>query len=235
MKNILLIAAMPEELDALKDKLSKFKEKSYGVIKGIEFKTKKGNVFAFVGKVGKANTAFNIGYLAAQMDIKRIINFGVAGSLSKNIVPLDVVVAEKVCYFDCDLTSDPKYKLGQMAGEELYYLADPTINRILNKINTTLNIKTGTIISSDSFATKANMTEDLLKHFDNPLCVDMESGAVGQISHRLNIPFTIIRAISDMVLAESNTDMFNEFLEMSSRRAASTVLHILNNEYVDEQ
>ena len=229
----LVIAPMDEELEALKQKLKNYKEKVYGDIKGFEFRAKKGKVIAIKGCVGKANTAYDIGYMAAKYDIKRIINYGVAGSLVDELVPLKVVVADKVCYYDCDLTSGGEYKLGQMAGEELYFETDKKVLKVLEKLNTTLDISVGTIISGDSFATKANMTDELLKNFDNPLCVDMESGATAQISHRLNIPFTIIRAISDKVFAEDNGGMFAEFCEMSSRRAASIVLHILNNEYVD--
>lgn len=236
MKYTLIICPMSEEFDELKAKIEKYKETAYGNISGIEFNSKAGKCFAFIGKIGKTNIGFDIGYLSNQLKIGRIFNVGVAGSLKAEIVPLSVVIATKVCYYDADLTAGGKYVIGQMAGEELYYETDKKILKLIDQVNTTVTIYKGTIISGDSFATSKNMSAALLTHFDDPLCVDMESGAVGQAARRLGVPFTVIRAISDNVFAEGdNSAIFNEFLSLSARRAASVLMHILNNEVVDEE
>jgi 5'-methylthioadenosine/S-adenosylhomocysteine nucleosidase len=239
MKINLVICPMKEEMDELLKKVGTYTTESYGEISGYQFKIGAENYFAFLGKIGKTNIGYDIGYLAAQLSIGKIYNVGVAGSLKADIVPLNVVVADKVCYYDADLTAggNSKYALGQMAGEEdLYFHADKEPLSNIEKLNTTLTIRVGTIISGDSFATKGNMKEDLLKHFDNPLAVDMESGAVGQAAKRLRVPFTVIRGISDNVFGEGdNNEVFYEFLSLSARRAASVFMHLVNKEYTEAE
>jgi adenosylhomocysteine nucleosidase len=236
MKMNLVICPMPEELEELMKKVKTYKAQKIGPIEGFAFAIGGEDYFAFLGKIGKANIGFDLGCLSNLVEIHKIYNIGVAGSLKDDLVPLNVVVADKVCYYDCDLTSagSSKYKLGQMAGEELYFPCDEESLKAVKSINTTLTVVTGTIISGDSFATKSNITKDLLSHFDNPLAVDMESGACGQMAHRLGVPFTVIRAISDNVFAEgNNSDVFYEFVNLSARRAASVFMHIVNKEFID--
>ncbi|MDD4532504.1 MAG: 5'-methylthioadenosine/S-adenosylhomocysteine nucleosidase [Bacilli bacterium] len=232
MKTTVVVFPMEEEMNELLPKLKKFKKVSYGMIDGVEFEAKRAKVFAFVSGIGKAKIGLKIGYLASRLDIAEIYNVGVAGSLVENIVPLNVVVATKVGYYDIDITGDGKYQLGQMAHEPMYFEADKENLNLLDKLNTTLTIRKGTIISGDSFATKTKMTKEFLKNFDNPLLVDMESAAVGQCAHDLDIPFTIIRGVSDYVFADDNGSAFEEYLYISARRAASVLLHLIDDPFI---
>ena len=80
------------------------------------------------------------------------------------------------------------------------------------------------------------MTAELLKHFDNPLVVDMESGACGQVALRLNVPFVVIRSISDNIIDDEKrqSDVYEEYLEMSAKRAASVLVHYLNKDMLED-
>lgn len=236
MKDInLVICPMKEEYDELVMQIEKKEDTSIGNIKGCSFQIKGENYFAFIGRIGKENIGFDIGYLSGIVNIKSIFNIGVAGSLVEDLVPLNVVVAEKVCYYDVDVSSGGNYVFGQMAGEDdLYFHADKKVLEVVDDLNTTLTIRKGTIISGDSFATKENMEKELLSKFDNPLAVDMESGAIGQASKRLKVPFTIIRGISDYVFSNDNGTSFAEFTSMSARRAATVFIHIANQEFVKD-
>lgn len=232
---ILIICPMKEELEALKGKITDKKEVTINDINGVEFDTKKGKCLAILGRIGKANIGFDLGTILSKYKVERIITLGVAGSLKKEIVPLNIVVANKVCYYDVDATSS-NYKLGQLPQEELYFECAKDFLDDLNKLNTTLTISKGLIITGDSFATYKNMTKELLANFDDPLAVDMESATVGQIAHRLNIPFNVIRGISDNINEdlEAQQDSFEEFLVLSSNRAAAILMHLLNEEYTTD-
>jgi len=231
----LVICPMKEEYDELVRQIAKKKDSSIGNIQGCTFHIKGEEYFAFIGKIGKENIGFDIGYISGLVNIKSVFNIGVAGSLKEDIVPLNVVVAEKVCYYDVDVSSGGNYVFGQMGGEDdLYFYADKKILSVIDDLNTTLTIRKGTIISGDSFATKENLSVDLLSKFDNPLAVDMESGAVGQACKRLKVPFTIIRGISDNVFADDNSTTFTEFTSLSARRAATVFIHITNQEFIKD-
>ena len=236
MKTALVICAMKEELQELVGKIPEAKKTNIGLIEGYYFQVGSQDFFAFEGRIGKSNVGFDIGYLAGQVEIERIFSLGVAGSLKEDIVPLNVVVADKVCYYDVDVTSSGSSVLGQMPGCELYFKSDEKLVSSVKDLNTTLTIHVGTIITGDSFATKTNMTPDLLKHFDNPLAVDMESASIAQASMRLRVPFISIRGISDQVFAQAdNGEVFDEFLSLSARRAASVFLHMVKNEFVTDE
>jgi len=235
MKTTLVVFPMEDEFKELLPKLTKYKKVTYKNIEGIEFSTKRAKVFAFVSGVGKTKIGLKIGYLASQLDIKEIYNVGVGASLKEDIIPLTVVVATKAAYYDVDLTVDPKYKFGQMSGEPLYFEADKKTLTTIDKLNTTSVIRTGTVLSGDSFATQNNMTKELLKNFDNPIAVDMESAAVGQAARDLKVPFTIIRGISDYVFAEDNAGTFEEFVGPSARRACSILMHIIDDPFIEEE
>ncbi|MCI2068889.1 MAG: 5'-methylthioadenosine/S-adenosylhomocysteine nucleosidase [Bacilli bacterium] len=237
MKTALVVCAMKEELSELIGKLPEAKKTKIGLIEGFSFQVGSQDFFAFEGMIGKSNVGFDVGYLAGQIEIERIFSLGVAGSLKDDIVPLNVVVADKVCYYDVDVTSGgSKYVLGQMPGCELYFKADEKLVNSVKDLNTTLTIHVGTIITGDSFATKKNMTSDLLSHFDNPLAVDMESASLAQAAQRLQVPFISIRGISDQVFTQAdNGEVFDEFLSLSARRAASVFLHMVKNEFVSDE
>lgn len=231
----LVICPMADEIEQLLKKAGDYKRASYGIIEGYEFRIEDEKYFAYIGKIGKANIAFGIGYLSALVAIKEIFLVGVAGSLKDDIVPLNVVVADKVCYYDVDVTGGGDYKIGQMAGEELYFQTDEKMLGFLDELNSTLTIRVGTIISGDSFATKKNMNDEFLKNFDDPLATDMESAAVGQMAHRINVPFFIIRGISDNALKDGSGEVYNEMVSMAARRAASVFFHLVKKDFAPDQ
>jgi adenosylhomocysteine nucleosidase len=232
----LVLCPMEEELTELLGKIEKPEPTEAGTVKGFRFAIGGKEYFAFQSRIGKANIGFDLGLLSQAAKIRKIYVLGVAGSLKEDLVPLNVVVAEKVCYYDVDITLGGKYVIGQMAGEKLYYECDKEDLSYVKSLNTTLTIRTGTIISGDSFATKGNMTKELLAHFDDPLAVDMESGAAGQMAHRLGVPFVVIRGISDSVFATGdNGQVFSEMLSLAARRAASVFVHLVKEDYVPGQ
>lgn len=227
---VLVICALKKEYEALKNKVREGKDEEIAGIKGIMFPIPSGKAFAFQGRVGKVNTALDIGKLAASVEIKAIINSGVGGSINETVKPLDVVVANKVAYHDVDLTAFGN-PLGQMDKEPLWFETDSEFIESVEELekNTVFNIKVGPIISGDKFVTKKNLSKKIIKYLGKPLVVDMESGSVAQCAHELNVPFAIIRSISDDTSNSSNKNMYEEFLELAAKHASSVTLWLLNS------
>ena len=82
---VLVICALKKEYEALKNKVREGKDEEIAGIKGIMFPIPSGKAFAFQGRVGKVNTALDIGKLAASVEIKAIINSGVGGSINETV------------------------------------------------------------------------------------------------------------------------------------------------------
>lgn len=233
--NIVVICPMKVELEAVIKLASNPIKEEYKYISGYSFESKMGHVFAFEASIGKTNMGFDLAYLDSIMKIDHVICLGVGGGLLKDMKPLDIAIATKVCYHDVDVRVFGKYKLGQLPGCDLYFEAD---KKIISKLdNFKLDLKDsklykGLIITGDQFATSYLMTPSLLAEFDNPICVDMESAAVGQICNRMHIPFNVIRSISDCIYQTSNSSqasMYNNFEELSSLQASKMLHYILNN------
>ncbi len=72
------------------------------------------------------------------------------------------------------------------------------------------------------------MGEKIHEKFD-ALCVEMEGASISQVCHLCNIPFLVIRAISDSAYEKDNHHGFEEFLEISSKRAAKFI-----EEFIDK-
>ena len=61
------------------------------------------------------------------------------------------------------------------------------------------------------------------------MAAEMESTSIAQICYFYNVPFLIVRAISDLVGAESQRMMFNEFVQKSSDNAALLLEELFKN------
>lgn len=223
MTKILIVCAMQEEIDGIiyndtdfihEDGIYKLRKEFYEV-----------NIV--LGGIGKTSMAFKLGLILSKDKYDLIINVGVAGSISNELTPFDTLIASKVSYYDCDVTAFG-YKKGQMASMPLYYEADDEILNLTKKQSLS-NIKYGLIISGDKFITKENLSVDVYSDFDNPLAVDMESGAVAQVSYMAKIPFLIIRSISDSTSGDgSNKDEYENNLTRASKRAGEIVWMIID-------
>ena len=71
------------------------------------------------------------------------------------------------------------------------------VNSILDKIKEQRNVFKGIILTGDIFILKKEKREELVKNFDG-FCCEMEGAAIAQVSSLNNVPFTVIRLISDL-------------------------------------
>ena len=215
MEAVLLAIPMESEFKALKMALNeRLEPKTINGISGYTFiSKKKGLVFAYESKVGRVNTALDLGILAASLDIKEIINLGSAGALSNKLKPLDVVLATASAYYDVDVTRFG-YKYGQMCGCPATF--ETATANIKLKDRTGFKIHYG-----------LNLTVELNK-FNDPLCIDMEGAAFGQCAYRLKKPYTLIRAISDSVNNEANELEHEELVTKCCQNAVDVLLELID-------
>ena len=60
------------------------------------------------------------------------------------------------------------------------------------------------------------------------LCVEMEGASIAQVCYLSNVPFLVIRSISDSPYEEDNHITFDEFLKISSNMAAKFIKQFIN-------
>ena len=108
-----------------------------------------------------------------------------------------------------------------------YINCDKKLIEIARKIKMDANVVIGTISSGDIFITEEKMGSKINNKF-NALCVEMEGAAIAQVCFLCNIPFLVIRAISDSPYEKDNNITFEEFLKISSDMVSKFIIQFLN-------
>ena len=226
MRKIGIIFAMKEELEEVKSKLQLIKEhKIYDlIIFECSFEDKK--CFLVECGVGKVNSARTTQVLISNFNVDILLNIGVAGSVSKNVNKFDIVIAEKLVQHDYDLTSFGREK-GVVPNVGKFVECDKNLIEIAKQIKIDSNVFFGNIASGDIFITDEKMARKINEKFE-ALCVEMEGAAIAQVSYLCNVPFLVIRSISDSPYEENNHITFDDFLKKSSEIVSKFVLDFLN-------
>lgn len=173
--------------------------------------------------VGKVNAACITQAMIQKFDVGAIVNTGIAGGIDKKIKPCDVVISNELVYHDF-VTDVPVFEAFK-ADKTLMSLAENACKEI--RENRDFNHYIGLIATGDQFVTDSETKAKIAKEVD-PLCVEMEGGAIAHCSVINNVPFVVIRAISDT--ADDNAIIsFYEFKEIASNMSASIVMSILKN------
>lgn len=194
-----VIGAMSEELEILlkemdleKKQVKARMEFNYGTLWGKK-------VVAVVSGIGKVNAAVCTQILATEYKVDRIINVGIAGGIGKDIVPGDIVIGDSLVQHDMD-TSAFGDKIGQIpridtfdfkSNEEMITLAKKACEGIQGH-----NSYVGRIATGDQFIADIDKIRWLSEEFGALAC-EMEGGSIAHVSYLNNIPFVVIRSISD--------------------------------------
>lgn len=170
--------------------------------------------------VGKVNSARVTQMLIDNFDMNLVINVGTAGSVDNTLEIGDVVVATELVQYDFDVTPFGR-KLGEIEniGESI------KVDIELLKLFDNLDVKKGIIATGDKFIVN-NEEKDIIKNYFNAYCIEMESASIAQVCYLDKIPFLVIRSITDKQDGSSKVD-FLEFLESSSKKAASILKEVL--------
>lgn len=181
--------------------------------------------------VGKVFAAMCTQTMILEFKPDVIINVGVAGGLrvqfKPKLKPGDIVIGANVIQHDFDVTA-----LGYLRGQ------NPDLKKINYKCmdGSVLKFKEicdemelvaykGCIASGDQFIASKEKQDDINLWFGAAAC-DMESGAIGQVCFVNNVPFCVLRTISDgadIGAAES----YEEFAKSSADIAATIVLRFI--------
>lgn len=223
MKNIGLIVAV--EIDSVlskygqpqkKEKIDAFEVLTYNL-------GKEGRLYVVECGAGEiaaaAATQFCISKLACQI----IVNFGIVGGLTKEMCVEKTCVVEKVVHYDWDVSSDKRYKLGQYDGFDDCYI--PATQHL---IDLALKVEPGLTkvidASADKFVDGYKNKRRLHKKFNADIC-EMEAAGIALTCHRNNVPFLMIKCVSDGVKA--GIDDFNTYFNRSAGICLEVVDKIL--------
>ena len=217
-----IIAAMEEEMQEIKKIMNNTREMKIYELIFIIGKINNIEIVLVKSGVGKVNAGRTTQILVDNFDVDGIINVGSAGSVNDEFEIGDIIIGKRLIQHDFDITAfgHPKgfiSNIGQVveSDSELIAKMEKTISNI-SKNN--FKVKIGTIVSGDIFCTELKMKEKIRKKFDAD-AVEMEGAAIAQVCKLDNVPFIIIRSISDTPNGNNNIT-FDKFLEKASERCA---------------
>lgn len=177
-----------------------------GTIKGKE-------VVVVRSGIGKVNAGICSQILVDRYQVEGIINTGIAGSLKNEINIGDIVLATVAVQHDVDATGFG-YPLGEIpqmgikefpADEKLRALAE----KCSQKANPDIQVFCGRVASGDQFISSKEKKNWISENFD-AYCTEMEGAAIAQAAYLNNIPYLVVRAISDKADDSANMD-YSEF------------------------
>ena len=224
-----IIAAMPEELVYLIQHLDEASEEK---VLGHSYHTGKiGSVELVLVEsgIGKVMSAMSVAILSDHFQVDAVINTGSAGAVASGIAVGDVVIADKLAYHDVDVTAFG-YDYGQMAQQPLYFESDQKfislIQESLSKLDQTWHL--GLIATGDSFVAGEDKIKAIKEHFPQVLAAEMEGAAIAQAAQALNLPFLVVRAMSDNANHEASVS-FDEFIVEAGCRSAQALMTLLQS------
>ena len=87
--------------------------------------------------------------------------------------------------------------------------------------------ESGLIASGDLFVNGNEAISKIRANFPAIVAVEMEAAAIAQVCHAFNVPFVVVRAVSDVADKTSHLS-FDEFLPLAAKQSSEVVLSMLN-------
>ncbi|EOL43721.1 5'-methylthioadenosine/adenosylhomocysteine nucleosidase [Enterococcus caccae] len=224
-----IIGAMDQEVKILKEALSDTRSWERAGALFISGSLGRHEVIVVRSGIGKVLSAVTTTLLIHQYGVNMVINTGSAGGIGKGLAVGDVVIADKLAYFDVDVTGFG-YELGQLPGMPLYYESSEYLKSEMKKAaeKTGMSIHHGLIVTGDSFVNDKEKVKDIITEFPEALACEMEGAAIAQAAAQFNIPFLVVRAISDTADHEAS-QTFDEFIEEAGEKSAQMVIHFVEH------
>lgn len=224
-----IIGAMDEEVISLKRKMHVTEQRE---IAGMNF---------FIGTVGDKEVVVvrcNIGKVSAAIcaqilvdifNIEYVINTGVAGGLYPELSIGDIVVASDTVEHDMDASAvgNPKGEIPHMqrACFEVNNKLVTVAQSAAESLKGDHKVFVGRVVSDDQFICSIRVKEEINSTF-TAYCAEMEGAAIAHTCFLNQVPFVMIRTISDK--ADQSADVnFEDFVDLSAKNASRMIEGIL--------
>ncbi|MGN0491739.1 5'-methylthioadenosine/adenosylhomocysteine nucleosidase [Ruminococcus sp.] len=184
------------------------------------------DVCVVVCGVGKVNAAMCALMLIEKYKPDLVLNSGVAGSLSPIVGIGDIVVATKSVEHDMNATAlgDRQGEITFPDGNMMFFECDKQASTLLAAICREIpdtKVAQGIIASGDIFVSDRKQRFKINDRFGALAC-EMEGAAIGHVCVRCEVPYGIIRAISDDLDENKGMD-FVKFCELASKKTVAAV------------
>jgi len=229
-----IIGAMEPEVAILKAKLTNSETTHHAGYTFYQGQIDNNDVVIVQSGIGKVAAALATAILIDKFQPDYVVNTGSAGGFDPSLKVGDIVVSSEVRYHDVDVTAFG-YEIGQLPANPAAYIphaslvdaAKVGIEALTTKDDSNIQTMVGLITTGDTFMTKEDDIAKARANFPTMAAVEMEGAAIAHTCHQFNVPFVIIRSLSDIAGKASPTS-FDEYLETASVNSSQLVINMLN-------
>ncbi|MBQ5347637.1 MAG: 5'-methylthioadenosine/adenosylhomocysteine nucleosidase [Ruminococcus sp.] len=215
-----IICALKIEVEGLKELMENPEVMKKAGLEFISGKIFDKDVVLLECGIGKVNAAIGTQIMIDSFSPDVIINSGIAGSLSKDLVVGDMVISKDCVEHDinCTALDEPRGQISFTDEKRIDIPADKDTYEKLAECckNLGAHVRLGRIATGDMFVSYVSQRENIAYEF-GALCCEMEGGAVGHVCYRNNVPFAILRSISDDLKFNKAVD-YDQFSQLAADR-----------------
>ena len=226
-----IIGAMVEEVSELKASLQDAKVTKIARMEFCEGSFGNTDVVVVQSGIGKVNAAACAQILINHFGVTHVMNTGVAGSLNAKIDIGDIVVSTDAMYHDVDATI-----FGYAKGEvpqvgTASFVADEMLRKAaveaVKEAAPDIHVFEGRVVSGDQFISSREVKNHIRDTFQGD-CTEMEGAAIAQVAYINDVPFVIIRAISDKA-DDSGQEAYDVFEKKAAMHCAHVVEYMISH------
>ncbi|OOF49018.1 5'-methylthioadenosine/S-adenosylhomocysteine nucleosidase [Rodentibacter trehalosifermentans] len=223
-----IVGAMAQEVEILSGLMTEKTQTRVASAVILEGKINGKAVALLQSGIGKVAAAIGTTALLQLAKPDVVINTGSAGGVAKGLKVGDIVISDETRYHDVDVTAFG-YEKGQLPANPAAFLSDRKLADLAQYVAEAQgqSVKRGLICSGDSFIHSEEKLSAIKKDFPQVTAVEMEATAIAQVCHAFNVPFVVVRAISDSGDGEASIS-FEEFLPLAARQSSTLVLGMLD-------
>jgi len=227
MHKIAIMGAMPEEIEPIISKLENLKETRYAANTYYEGTYKGKTLVVAYSKIGKVFATLTATSLIEKFECDTLLFSGVAGAISPDLNIGDLIIADGLVQHDLDITAFG-HPYGYVPEGAVCILTDVALRNIAKEVarDKGLKLLEGIIATGDQFVADPERKEWISKTFKAD-ALEMEGAAVAVVCDSLEVPFFILRAISDSADMDASFN-FDEFLESSAKTSANFILSMVD-------
>ena len=218
-----IIGAMPEEIAPVLEKVETYTTKEIADNTYYEANYKGVDLVIAYSKIGKVFSTLTASTMIHHFGVETMLFSGVAGGINPKLKIGDLIVADKLCQHDLDITAfgNPH---GFVPGGAQFVETDAALRKLAFEVaeEMKVSLQEGTIATGDQFVHDPERKAFIESTF-NADALEMEGASVAVVCHALNIPVFILRAISDTADTDASFN-FDAFMESSAKISAGFIM-----------
>jgi len=224
---IAIMGAMPEEVAPILEKVGEYKTTEYANNKYYEATYKGVELVIAYSKIGKVFSTLTATTMIEHFGCEKLLFSGVAGAISPSLKVGDLIIATKLSQHDLDITAFG-HPFGFVPEGAVFVEADKSLITLGKEVASEMgkDVLEGIIATGDQFVADENRKNWIGDTFGAD-ALEMEGASVAVVCDALNVPFFILRAISDAADMDASFS-FDEFLETSAVESAEFVMKMVD-------